>query len=303
MITTLREAYESSIKMLEQSGYTENEAQLCARLVLDHATGKSHAHLVDPHYPLNGDEFLFSIWALQRGEPLAHLLGKRDFYGLQFVCDNRALIPRPETELLVEHVVESFKSRDRVLVADLGTGSGCIAVSIAHSLPQAVVYATDLSRDALSLARENARLHNVASRIEFIEPIDLSNEQIGNWSLPLEREGFAQMFNCVVTNPPYIAPRDIEELPTQIKDFEPRLALDGGADGLDCYRQIAAQCGTLLTRDGFLLAELGAGQFAAVRAIFESHNWQVAPPIFDFAGHERVLRAVKTGDLKYLRPA
>ena len=177
-------------------------------------------------------------------------------------------------------------------MADLGTGSGCIAVSIAHSLPQTVVYATDLSRDALELARENARLHHVENRIEFVKPIDYLSEKVNNWSLPLEREGFAGMFDCVVTNPPYISPRDIEQLPPQIKDFEPRLALDGGEDGLDCYRQIAAQCGTLLTPDGFLLAELGAGQFAEVRAIFESNGWSVSPPIFDFAGHERVLRAV-----------
>ena len=287
MITTAREAYESSIRLLKQSGYAENEAQLCARLVLDHATGKSFAHLTDPKYRIDGDDFLFSIWALQRGEPLAHVLGKRDFHGLRFLCDKRALIPRPETELIVEHVVATFRNQDRVLVADLGTGSGCIAVSIAHSLPQAVVYATDLSPDALALARENARLNNVEKRIEFVEG------QSGEWAQPLFREGFGAMFDCIVTNPPYISPSDIEELPTQIKDFEPRLALDGGDDGLNCYRQIAAQCGTLLTADGFLLAELGAGQFADVRAIFESNGWEVGDAIADFAGHERVLRATR----------
>ena len=285
---TVREAHDAAVESLLTSGFSKDEARLSARLVTDHLAQTSYAYLIKPDCVLPNSAYSDwddMIWDLISGEPFAYIRRKREFYGLTFICDARALIPRPETELLVEHVVETCKKQDRVLVADLGTGSGCIAVSIAHSLPQAVVYATDLSRDALELAHTNARLHHVEKRIEFVEG------QSGQWSLPLEREGFAGMFDCVVTNPPYISPRDIEQLPIQIKDFEPRLALDGGEDGLDCYRQIAAQCGTLLTRDGFLLAEMGAGQFADVRAIFESNRWQVAPPIPDFAGHERVLRA------------
>jgi release factor glutamine methyltransferase len=222
---------------------------------------------------------------VSKGEPLAYVLGAREFFGLSFISSKHALIPRPETELLVEHVVNHFKNQDRVLIADLGTGSGCIAVSIAHALRQSAVFATDVSRDALQLAQLNAARHNVQNRVEFLEG------QSGEWAEPLVRHGYTATLDCIVTNPPYISPVDVEQLPTQIKDHEPRLALDGGEDGLYCYRQIAAQCGVLLAPGGFLLAELGAGQFAQVSDVFNAAGWQVLSPIHDFAGHERVLHA------------
>jgi release factor glutamine methyltransferase len=137
-----------------------------------------------------------------------------------------------------------------------------------------VVYATDLSPGALDLARENAALNHVANRIEFV------SGRTAKWASPLLREGFGGMFDCVLSNPPYISKPDIEALEPHIRDWEPRLALDGGDDGLDCYRQIAAQCGALLKPNGFLAMELGAGQFASVQSIFADEAWTVEPPVW-----------------------
>ena len=289
---TVRQAYNFAVKFLqEKANYDLGEARVSARLLVDNLAQRDNAHLLQPDEPLDEKwavpDFHRLLKDLQIGKPLAYVMHQRAFFGLPFSCEPYALIPRPETELLVEHVVTRFKNQDRVLVADLGTGSGCIAVSIAHNLPQATVYATDLSCDALILAADNAEFHKLRDRVKFVEG------QTGEWAQPLVREGFAGMFNCVVSNPPYISQRDIEELPTQIKDFEPRMALDGGDDGLDCYRDIARQCGVLLQPGGFLLAELGAGQFFDVRLIFESEGWHVAPPILDLAKHERVLSATR----------
>lgn len=291
-IMTVRQAYDFAVKFLrEEASYDLGEARVSARLLVDNLAQRDNAHLLQPDEPLDEKwavpDFHRLLKNLQTGKPLAYVMHQHAFFGLPFLCEPYALIPRPETELLVEHVVTRFKNRDRVLVADLGTGTGCIAISIAHSLLQATVYATDLSLDALILAADNAEFHKLRDRVKFVEG------QSGDWAQPLVREGLAGMFGCVVSNPPYISKRDIEELPPQIKDFEPRLALDGGADGLNCYRDIARQCGVLLQPNGFLLAELGAGQFSDVRAIFESEGWNVAPPIHDLAGHERVLSATR----------
>lgn len=288
---TVRQAYDLAVSELKAFGFEQSEARSATRILLDNFVKVSHAHLVCPDdlffEGAHPEPFVDKLEQILNGEPLAHVLGQREFFGLNFYCDNRALIPRPETELLVENAIEHLHNCESPLIADLGTGSGCIAVSLVHALEKSVVYATDLSRNALELARQNAQRHGVANRIEFVEG------QNGEWTQPLVRAGFAGMFGCVVSNPPYISQSDIEELPPQIKDFEPRLALDGGGDGLSCYRDIARQCGVLLQPNGFLLAELGAGQFADVRAIFEREGWEVAPPILDLAGHERVLSATR----------
>ncbi len=289
---TVRQAYETAIEDMIKSGFDDVEARTCARLLVDELTKSSYAHLVQPNEKMPNDDCSIAIWyeslnELTSGKPLAYIRRQRSFFGLDLYCDNRALIPRPETELLVENAITRLESCASPLIADLGAGSGCIAVSVAHELPKCVVYATDLSRDALELAKSNAVRHNVQNRIEFVEG------QSGQWAQPLVRDGFAGMFRCVVSNPPYISQSDIEELPPQIKDFEPRLALDGGGDGLRCYRDIARQCGVLLQPNGFLLAELGAGQFGEVRVIFEREGWNVASPIYDLAGHERVLSATR----------
>jgi release factor glutamine methyltransferase len=285
---TASEAYQKSVSLLIDSGFSLTRARLEARLLLDHVCGVRHAHLLQPDRvlaPRDHEQLLHLCMELRSCQPLAYLTRQREFFGLPFRCDRRALIPRPETEILVELAATRLKNNATALIADLGTGSGCIAVSVAHVVPGSVVYATDLSLGALDLARENAALNHVTNRIEFVAG------RTGKWASPLLREGFGGMFDCVLSNPPYISKPVIEALEPQIRDWEPRLALDGGDDGLDCYRQIASQCGALLKADGFLAVELGAGQFDVVRSLFRSEGWNVEPPVHDLAGIERVLVA------------
>lgn len=289
---TADEAYQKIRSLLLDSGWSLPRARLEARLLLDDACQMRYAHLLQPDRVLDADAIdalMQACMELRRGQPLAYLTKSREFFGLPFRCDRRALIPRHETETLVEAAVARLQKNARpllddagVLVADLGTGSGCIAVSIAHALPQAVVYATDASGDALDLARENARVNGVANRIEWVRG------ERASWGAPLVREGFSAMFDAVLSNPPYISQAEIETLPPQIREWEPRLALDGGEDGLDCYRDIAASCACLLKPDGFLMVELGMGQFTPARSIFEAQGWNVEAPLRDLAGIERV---------------
>ena len=287
---TIADARQFAVQRLLGSHADRNEALLCARLLLDEVVSTPHAHLTIPERELSTSQetqFETALSELEKGRPLAYVLGTRSFYNLSFRSDERALIPRPETELLVEAALlklEAANSQTRSFkVADLGTGSGCIAISLAHALPQSQIYATDISPEALSLARENAQAAAVESQLHFIPGTE------NNWAQPLLE--YSHRFDVIVSNPPYIARKEIETLQREVRDFEPRRALDGGEDGLDCYRQIAAQCGVLLRPNGALLCELGAGQFGEVRAIFEDYSWRVENPILDFAGIQRVLVA------------
>ena len=273
-------------ELLEKTG-DKNEARAGARLLIDNLSGAAHAHLTQPHrvLPASSRERFETVWAeLKNNRPLPYILGSCEFYNLVFHCDERALIPRPETELLVDFALNSIADRG-ARIADLGTGTGCVAISIAANCESTQIFATDISIAALELARENAALHKVAPRIQFIAGAR------GDWAAPLWEYSQSGGFDVIISNPPYIAPRDIENLQMSVKNFEPRVALDGGEDGLDCYRQIAAQCGALLKPGGSLACELGAGQFADARFIFEKENWRVQKPVLDFAGIERVLVA------------
>jgi release factor glutamine methyltransferase len=296
-IMTIFQAHQTIFRdLLAQTGDL-GEARAGARLLTDNISGRQHAHLAHPLGVLptpQQAQLQTALSELQSGRPLAYILGKREFYNLSFRCDERALIPRPETELLVETALEKLENKNSKFktrhVADLGTGTGCIAIAIAKNCNDAQIIATDISPAALELARENALAHGVAERVQWLAGKN------ADWASPLREysrseDGSESGFDLIVSNPPYIAPRDIEDLPPQIRVFEPRRALDGGPDGLDCYRQIAAQCETLLDADGVLACEMGAGQFEKVRAIFENQNWRVQKPILDFAGIERVLVA------------
>lgn len=288
---TILQAHGQASRLLSDGPYTREEAHVTARVLLDAVIGASHVHLTRAHDTLTALQatcFEKALGELMKGRPLAYILGRREFYGLEFRCDERGLIPRPETELLVEFALDQLQQRagsepQRSLqVADLGTGTGCVAISIAKNFPAASVFATDVAPATLDLARENARLHEVEDRIRFV-----AGEQ-DNWAQPLLGQS-GSAFDVIVSNPPYIAPRDITELPVQIRDYEPRGALDGGPDGLDCYRQIARQCRVLLAPGGTLACELGIGQFDSVRHIFQSDGWNVDVPISDFQGIARVI--------------
>lgn len=209
------------------------------------------------------------------GEPLQYVLGVANFYGLDFAVDKRVLVPRPETELLVDYVVKNGAAATSI--ADLGTGSGVIAISLAKKLSAASVVAVDALENALEVARANAVTHG--AQIGFFH---------GDLFAPLPAE---TRFDWVVSNPPYIPSGEIASLAREIRDHEPRAALDGGADGLDIIKRIAVEARPRLAAGGRVAVELGAGQGSAAERIFLDNGYRVEKMISDWQGHARVLVA------------
>ena len=212
-------------------------------------------------------------------EPRQHLVGSTSFCGLEIAVSRAALIPRPETELLVEHALKFLATVPKPTALDFGTGSGCLAVTLAVQCPPATLHALDISDAALALARQNAARHQVAERVTF---------HLG--------DGFAALpgglkFDLIVSNPPYIASAEIETLEPEVRDFDPRLALDGGADGLDFYRRLATGAAEFLRPGGKLMLEFGDGQAEAIGKIFSAQNWIVEAVIADYSGRNRMIIA------------
>jgi len=218
-------------------------------------------------------------------EPLQHILGTTSFCGLEIKCSRAALIPRPETELLAERAWQFLSTLDSQIssILDVGTGTGCIAIAIAVNAPTTRVHAIDISADALALAKENAAHHKIAERITFHESDAFA-------ALPAGLK-----FDLIVSNPPYIAAEEISSLQREVRDFDPKLALDGGADGLDFYRRIAAEARPFLKPDGKLMLEFGDGQADALKKIFSSEKWIVDEIVADYTSRARILIA-RPGD-------
>jgi len=216
-----------------------------------------------------------------RREPLQHITGATSFCGYEIVVNRHALVPRPETELLAElgwQFLSTFNPQPSTAL-DFGTGTGCITIALAAKCPNAKIIATDISADALALAREIAAKNNLAGRIEF-----------------LHGDGFAALpagskFDLIISNPPYVPSAEIETLQPEVRDFDPRMALDGGADGLDFYRKLAAEAKPFLKPDGKIMLEFGDGQAAAIRKIFENEKWIVEAIKDDYSQRERILIA------------
>jgi len=247
-----------------------------ARALLRAALGVSDTYLVaHPGQPLTEQQHeRYRDWVERRraGEPVAYLTGEREFYSLAFKVTPVVLIPRPETELLVDVALERIPAHAPFRVLDLGTGSGCVAVAIAKHRPRAQVTATEVSRDALAVARENAMRHG--SNIEFIE---------SDWLGALA----GRRFDLIVSNPPYVAERD-PHLSQGDSRFEPRAALVAGADGLSCIRLIVAQARAHLEPGGGLLFEHGYDQAARCRALLAQAGYRDVTSRRDLASIERV---------------
>jgi release factor glutamine methyltransferase len=213
-------------------------------------------------------------------EPLQHLLGKTAFGELEIEVNRAVLIPRPETELLAERAGRFLAgvTVEKPRALDWGTGSGCLAISLARQCPAAEVVALDVSAEALAVARQNATRNGVADRVTFLQ---------GDGFAALNGE--AGPFHLVVSNPPYIASAEIATLEPEVRDYDPRLALDGGVDGLDFYRRLAAEAGAFLAAEGCLMLELGAGQAGAVGELFKGQMWVVEAVERDYGKHERIM--------------
>jgi release factor glutamine methyltransferase len=200
-----------------------------------------------------------------------------EFFSLDFEVTPAVLIPRPETETLVEAALAFLASRKRARVLDIGTGSGAIAIAIVANAPEARMVATDISNAALEVARRNAIRHRCDARIDFVAG-DLFPDSHSR-------------FDLIVSNPPYIADADFHALAPEIRIYEPRQALVGGGDGLEFYRCIAAGCRSQLVREGAVIMEIGAGQAQTVKALFRSAGFSKIDSIRDLARIERVIRA------------
>ncbi|MEW6302618.1 MAG: peptide chain release factor N(5)-glutamine methyltransferase [Verrucomicrobiota bacterium] len=210
-------------------------------------------------------------------EPLQHILGSMSFCGLEMKVGPEALVPRQETELLAERGWQFLKSISTAtpLAFDFGTGTGCLAIALAVNCPNAHVHAVDISPEALELARENAARHAVQNRLTFHQ---------GDGFAPLPP---GVQFDLIVANPPYIPSAEIATLQPEVCRHDPRLALDGGADGLDFYRRLAVEAKPFLAAHGRLMLEFGDGQAAALREIFTKQGWQGLEVEKDYTRRER----------------
>lgn len=222
------------------------------------------------------------IRRLEKHEPLQYVLGGTEFMGRKFKCDSRALIPRPETEELVELAInhEPLWRLERPAIIDIGTGTGCIVVSLALSRQNAKYFAADISAGAIDLARQNARLHKCLSAIKFMK-LDLAGAQ-----MPVG-------LDAVIANPPYVRRADFSRLDRNVRLWEPRLALDGGADGLRVIRPLVKKAFQILKPGRWLFMEIGAGQWPAVEGLILSAGFRQCAVRRDQAGHARMAIAVK----------
>jgi release factor glutamine methyltransferase len=278
MTATVGTILEAAVRRLHAAGI--DTARLDARLLLGDVLQVETAALVaHPERPLAGSEderFRALIERRCRHQPVSQLLARREFWGLTFRVTADTLIPRPETETIVEQALAGIPDRARALrVLDVGTGTGCLLLALLHELPQATGLAIDRSPAALAVARANAEALGLAARAEF---------RLGNWT-----DGVAESFDLIVSNPPYITTADMEQLAPEVARHEPPLALDGGRDGLDCYRAIARGLSGCLRPDGRLLLEIGAGQGDSVAAIFAAAGFACTARHNDLAGLPRCL--------------
>jgi release factor glutamine methyltransferase len=272
----------SGAARLAAAGIPADEARTEARRLLSHASGRSHTDLLlRPADPLSAAEMdAYDILLARRclREPLPYITGERDFYGLTFHVTPAVLIPRPETEFLVEAVLDAIAAVRAPRVVDVGTGSGILAIAVAVRRPDARVWATDISADALAVAGLNAARHGVADRV---------TPRHGDLLSPVHGDG---PFHAIASNPPYIAPDEIRVLEPEVRDWEPRIALGTNPDALHFYRRFAAEAPELLATGGLLAVEVGAGQAAAVADLWRgAAGLAEVAVVDDYAGIGRVV--------------
>ena len=264
-----------------------DSAETDARLLMAHALRLDRAELIaNGERPLTDDETK-AIEALaerrRRREPVARIFGSKEFWNLNLQVSPAVLLPRPETETVVEaaldFVAHAGLRAQRLRILDIGTGSGALLLALLGELPNAAGVGTDISAAALAVARANAERCGLAGRARFLA-CDMA-------------AGVQGPFDLIVANPPYVARGEIATLAPEVRDYDPALALDGGADGLDGYRAIAAGVPALLAPDGRLIVELGAGQEAPVRALFSNAGLAVGAAREDLAGIPRALSATR----------
>lgn len=281
---TYRALYSEGAAALSAVLEEEREAQLDARLLLEHVCGTSlQTLLLDGNRSVSGPEAELYKTLIERRctrEPLAYILGKWDFMGLEFGVSSDVLIPEQDTENLVEEVMREVCDGDRIL--DLCTGSGCILLSLLHYSNGSTGVGTDLSEDAVAAARKNA------CRLGLSDRSDWRTGDLFEALKPGER------FDIIVSNPPYIRRETIGELAPEVRIHEPRMALDGGEDGLDFYRRIIPGAADHLVTGGMLFLEIGYDQAEQVSALMEDAGYYEIRTIKDYGGNDRIVCGIKS---------
>jgi len=298
----IRTALRTGIARLRNAHVSSNT--LAAEVLLLHVLQRDrawlYAHPEESMDPADVDAFQSLLTRRANGEPTQHLTGKQEFWSLEFEVTPDVLIPRPETEHLIEVALDRLALRelragrpqktngDGFVIADIGTGSGCIAIALAKELPQAIFYATDISAAALAVARRNAARHSVADRMHFLES-DLS-QPLPQSALRQNNPGVSS-FDLLVSNPPYIPRSDAGTLTPEVRDHEPAIALYGGEEGFELYASLVALAALHLKPAGILVAELGHDSLPAVQPLLDSNHWTSVGVTHDLAGIPRVIAA------------
>lgn len=252
-----------------------------AQILLAHLLGKDRTFLIThAHDPLDPAVWSrFQQWIERRaaGVPVQYLTGHQEFYGLDFLVTPDVLIPRPETELIVEEVLNRHHRPDPLII-DVGTGSGCLAVTLAVHLPEARIIAVDISTAALKVARRNARRHGVDHRIGWI---------VSDLLTALADRPASEGADFIVANPPYVSTTEFDGLPREVRDHEPRLALLAGPDGLIMHRRLLHESQRCLHPGGYLIMEIGYGQCQPLTRIIDPSRWEIEKVARDLQGIER----------------
>ena len=319
-MTDIRAALKQGIAQLREAHVAS--FTLAAELLLLHVLGRDrtwiYSHPEEQVSPADADRYFALLARRAAGEPTQHLTGKQEFWGLEFEVTLDVLIPRPETEHLIEVALDRLAVREiragrkqtltgeGLHVADIGTGSGCIAITLAKELPAATIFATEISPAALAVAQRNAARHSVADRIHFIESNLLEKvSTVGaRYIMPLRSHGAnpevhespvtshqSPLLDLIVSNPPYVGLREKETLEGEVRDHEPEVALYGGEEGYEFYADLIAQSAAHLKPGALLVLELGHNSLPAVQPLLESPTWTNVGVTNDLAGIPRVIAA------------
>ncbi len=276
---TISASLKLAVQQLRSAGVPND--LLDAQTLLAAALGKDRTYLIINFSEELGAEVLEKYQALvdrrATGEPLQYITGRQEFFGLEFMVTPDVLIPRPETELLVEETLRLTQGINQPLIIDVGTGSGCIAIALAREIEGAKVIATDISAGALRVARGNAQKHELQNQLEFIAGDLFSGIEAGTKA------------DLIVSNPPYIAAEELPGLQREVRDWEPKTALTDFGDGLKFYRRLLNEAPAYLKSGGHFICEMGYMQSAKIQALVDRNIWTALTILQDLQGIERIM--------------
>lgn len=287
MARSIAETILQGAHRLRQAGVTEARRE--AGSLVAHVLGRDRSfilsHAEDSIDEQQSERFHQYLERRVLGEPLQYITGHQEFFGLDFEVTKDVLIPRPETELLIETALKLFDGSGDLFICDVGTGSGCIVITLLHELRQAHAIALDISPTALLIAQRNAARHRVIERVEF-----LRSDCFAGLNL---REPGQSSFDLITSNPPYVEESAIPGLQREVRDFEPRIALAAGADGLDIIRRSVVEAPRYLKTDGHFLFEIGFNQAEAVEQLLDPKIWKLIDIFKDLQGIPRTVALQK----------